>query len=125
MEPARVLKKYLVKLLSLPLRQPKFIALLKSQDLLPGSTENKIHSKDTEADAALYFVNEIEKSLRISCTNFDKLLFVMKEYGDTMLTLAQQMEKDLKEPPLLQQSPQPEPKGTYLLLIKFINIYST
>jgi len=48
--------------------------LLKSQDLLPGNTEDKIHSKDTETDAALYFVDEIGKALSISRTNFDKLL---------------------------------------------------
>jgi len=49
----------------------------------------------------------------------------MKEYGDNMLILAQQIKKDLKEPSLHQLSPQPEPKGMYLLLIKFINIYSS
>jgi len=55
----------------------------------------------------------------------------MKEYGDNMLILAQQMEKDLKEPPLHQPSPQPEPKRyvfivdkiyQYLIIIKVIKI---
>jgi len=122
MEPAEVLQKYAEELLSLPLRQPQFIAKLKSHNLFPGDTQAKIHSKDTEAEATLYFVKEIEKSLPISRTKFDKLLFVMKEYGDTMLTLAQQMEKDLKEPPQHQPSPQPEPKGMYIFIIDKIYV---
>jgi len=114
MEPAKVLQKYAVELLSLPLWQPKFIALLNKQELLPGNTQDTIRSYRTQADAAEYFVNEIRISLSIFRTKFDRLLFAMKEYGDSMLTLAQQMEKDLKEPPLHQPSPPPEPKGTYL-----------
>jgi len=104
MEPAKVLQKYSVQLLSLPLWQPQFIALLNNQGLLPGDTQATIQSHRTEANAAQYFVNQINTSLPISRINFDKLLFVMKQYGGAMLILAQQMEKDLKEPPPHQSS---------------------
>jgi len=114
MEPAEVLKKYAVELLSLPVHQSKFIALLKKKDLLPGNTGSRLISKSQSTeDDALFFVNEIERSLSISHTNFDKLLLVMKEYkDDNMLELAQQMENDLKDSSPLDPQPT-NPRDTY------------
>ena len=53
MEPSQVLRNYAIKLLKLPVRHPKFITLLKQQNLLPGNTENKIRNTNwTEEEAA-------------------------------------------------------------------------
>ena len=96
MEPAEVLKQYSEELLSLPVKQPKFIALLNKQNLLPGDTKERITTicnQQTEANAAMYLVDQIEKSLVISRNGFDKLILVMKQYKDGgMEELANEME---------------------------------
>ena len=104
MKPSEVLKQYAVELLSLPVRQPKFIALLEKHNLLPGNTKEKIKAMHlTDQEAAQYLVSEIERTLVISRDSFDKLICVMKEYKDSeMLELANKME-----------SAAPNPAGTY------------
>ena len=96
MEPAEVLRRYSVKLLSLPVDQPVFIGLLNQQNLLPGSTENKMTNicmQQTRQAAAQYLVGEIKNSLVVSQDSFDKLILVMKEYKDgDMEKLANEME---------------------------------
>ena len=115
MEPTQVLKKYGVKLLSLPVRQPKFIALLNQENLLPGNTESKIKALHwTDEDAAQFLVNEIDKTLIISRDGFDKLIWVMKQYKDGgMEQLANEMESAVK--------PNPAAAGTYVHMHYFVN----
>ena len=110
MEPRDVLKEFAVELLSLPVRQPKFIALLKKQGLLPGNTESKLSAIHlTVEDAAQLFVNEIERTLVISRDSFDKLISVMKEYKEGgMEQLAIKLERAAK--------PNPNPAGTYVCI---------
>ena len=100
MEPREVLRQYAVELLSLPVLQPKFIALLDKQNLLPGNTKDKILAiHRTDQEAAQLFVSEIERSLVISRDSFDKLISAMKEYKDSgMLELANKMESAAKNP---------------------------
>ena len=101
MEPSQVLKKYALKLLTLPVHQPKFIALLKQQNLLPGNIESKIKAVHlSEEEAAQFFINEIEKTLIISRDGFDKLIWVMKQYKyGGMEQLANKMESVVKPNP--------------------------
>ena len=103
MEPTEVLKNYAVKLLTLPVRQPKFIALLKQENLLPGNTESKIRAVHlTEDEAAQFLVNEIDKTLIISRDGFDKLIWVMKQYKDGgMEQLANEMESVVEPNPCM------------------------
>ena len=83
MEPRDVLKEFAVELLSLPVRQPLFIALLKKRGLLHGNTESILKAIHlTEPDAAQLFVNDIDKTLIISRDSFDKLISAMKEYKE-------------------------------------------
>lgn len=105
MEPADVLKKYAEELLSLPVHQPKFIALLKKHNLLYGNTEERIKTTSlTPSESAQLLVTEITTSLVIIRDDFDKLIFVMKEYKDGgMEELAKKMETDVK----------PNPSGIY------------
>ena len=114
MEPREVLKQYAVELLSLPVRQPTFIALLDKQNLLPGNTKDKILAiHRTDQEAAQLLVSEIERSLDISRDSFDKLLFVMKQYkGGGMLELANKME-----------SAAPNPASTYVCM--YVYVHST
>ena len=109
MEPSQVLKKYARKLLTLPVHQPKFIALLKQQNLLPGNIESKIKAVHlSEEEAAQFLINEIEKTLIISRDGFDKLIWVMKQYKDrSMEQLANEMEIIVKPNPAA---------GTYIIL---------
>ena len=106
MESRDVLKKFAVELLSLPVRQPVFIALLKKRGLLPGNTESKLKAIHlTEQDAAQLLVNEIDRTLVISRDSFDKLISAMKEYKDSgMEQLAIKLEGAAK----------PNPAGTYV-----------
>ena len=101
MEPADVLKKYAKELLSLPVHQPSFIALLNKHNLLHGNTEKRIKSTGlTSDDGAQLLVDEITTSLVIFRDNFDKLILVMKEYKDGgMEELAKKMETDVKPNP--------------------------
>ena len=89
-----MLKEFSVKLLSLPVRDSKFIALLEEQDLLPGDTKDKIAAINlTQADAAQLLLGKIKNSLSITHNGFDKLVLVMKQYKDGgMEELANQME---------------------------------
>ena len=106
MEPAAVLRKYAKELLSLPVHQPEFIALLQKHNLLHGSTEARIKPL-TQADGAQLLVGEIKKSLVIIRDDFNKLILVMKEYKDGgMEELAKKMETEVK----------PNPSGMHLCL---------
>ena len=83
MEPSDVLKEFAVELLSLPVKQPVFIALLKKRGLLPGNNESKLKAIHlTEQEAAQLLVNDIDRTLVISRDSFDKLISAMKEYKD-------------------------------------------
>ena len=108
MEQRDVLKKFAVELLSLPVRQPKFIALLKERGLLPGNTESKLKAVHlTKQDAAQLFVSEIDRTLVISRDSFDKLISAMKEYKDGGM---EQLAIKLK------YAAQPNPAGTYVCI---------
>ena len=125
MEPAEVLKEFSVKLLSLPVRDSKFIALLEEQDLLPGDTKDKmaaINLTQADASAAQLLLDKIKNSLSITRNGFDKLVLVMKQYKDGgMEELANQMESYVIKP---------NPSGnceymynscsTYFILIKIL-----
>lgn len=83
MEPKEVFKSYSVELLSLPVHEADFIALLKKQGLLRGDLKGRIQAIHlTEKQAAQLLVNDIEKSLVINRDGFDKLILVMKQYKD-------------------------------------------
>ena len=83
MEPRDVLKEFAVELLSLPVRQPVFIALLRKRGLLPGNTEGKLSAIHlTVEDAVDLLVKEIDRTLVVSRDSFDKLISAMKEYKD-------------------------------------------
>jgi len=83
-------------LLSLPVRQPIFLAMLQREGVLSGNIE-RIKAYPTETESAQYLVGKIHKSLRITRNEFDKLLLVMKEYKyGGMEELAQQIENDLE-----------------------------
>ena len=78
-----MLKEFAVELLSLPVKQPVFIALLKKRGLLPGNNESKLKAIHlTEQEAAQLLVNDIDRTLVISRDSFDKLISAMKEYKD-------------------------------------------
>ena len=106
MEPRDVLKEFAVELLSLPVRQPIFIASLMKRGLLPGSTESKLKAMHLNVhDAAQLFVNDIDRMLVFSRDPFDKLISAMKEYKDGgMEQLAIKLEGAAK----------PNPAGTYV-----------
>ena len=101
MEPSDVLRKFAVELLSLPVHQPKFIALLKKHNLLHGNTEERIKAISlTSYEGAQLLVDEIKKSLVIIRDDFDSLILVMKEYKDGgMEELAKKMETEVKPNP--------------------------
>ena len=88
-----VLKKFAVDLLELPVHDPKFIALLKQHNLLLGNTQSILMMQRTSKEGAVYLISNIERSLTITRTSYDKLLLVMKQYKDDgMEELANQME---------------------------------
>ena len=65
----------------LPMDDTLFVTTLSAHLLLPGDTENKIKSLDTQASKASYFLNHVIKpALDIKETaSFEKLLFIMEE----------------------------------------------
>ena len=60
-----------------------FLVMLSEHELLPGDTEDKVESLNTQAEKAKYFINHVIKpSLDVnSRVYFDKLLLVMSESG--------------------------------------------
>ena len=97
MEPVDVMKKYAVQLLTLPVQEPDFKAILKSEGLLFGDLGERVELKHlTKKGAAQLFVDEIERTLVISRDSYDKLIHAMKKYKNEMDTLATQMECDTK-----------------------------
>ena len=81
MEPRDVLEKYSDKLLALPVRVPQFSALLRKRSLLSEDLKEKLKAPShTDESAAQLFVDDIEKTLKISRSSFDKLISAMKEY---------------------------------------------
>ena len=110
MEPADVLKKYAEELLSIPVHQPQFIALLKKHHLLHGDTEEKIKAAQTPPEGVQILVGEIERSLVNIRDDFDKLILVMKEYNHGgMEELAKKMETE-------------NPSGMYAFMCMYNNI---
>ena len=99
MEPneVTVFKKYdRILCNNLPVDQPEFITLLEREKIIDEETKkimkmNSNRSKDIRADV---IVGEIEKSLP-GHEKLDKLLVVMKEFGQGLEILAQKIEKHL------------------------------
>lgn len=67
----------------LPMDDTHFISKLLSQQLLPGDTGEKIESKATQTEKALYFLSHVIKpALDIKMIeNFQKLLSIMQDCG--------------------------------------------
>ena len=102
MEPAEVLKSNAVELLSMPVHQPKFIALLRVMRLLNEDVKSGIRDPHlTEKEAAQLLVADIEKSLVINRNRFDRLILVMQEYEEGgMKELAKKMKHAAVKPSL-------------------------
>ena len=78
----------------LPVDQPEFIALLEREKIIDEEAKKKMNSKRSKDIRADVVVEEIEKSLLVG-NKLDKLLEVMKEYGQGLEILAQEIENNL------------------------------
>ena len=98
----KLYENYVEKLVKcLPLDDAHFITKLSANQLLPGDTENKIKSLQTQSDKALYFLNHVIKpALDIGIlSGFKKLLSIMHNCGyDHVQELSCQIEQDMNEP---------------------------
>ena len=96
MDPKKVFEKFDKKFYkNLPVDQPEFIALLEREKIIDEEAKKRMdisnRSKDIRADVV---VGKIEESLP-GREKLDKLLVVMKEYGQGLEVLAQEIENHL------------------------------
>ena len=97
MEPKEVavFKKYDKTLCKkLPVNQPGLIALLEREKIIGEEAKKRMNSNRSKDIRGDVIVGEIEKSLP-SGETFYKLLVVMKEYGQGLEILAQEIENHL------------------------------
>ena len=88
MSSEKVLKKYGIKLCkALPMDDPIFLIMLKSHDILPGDTRDKLEAQKTKAEKADYYIQQVIKTS--AGLYLPKLLQAMeqyyKEYNDDVL----------------------------------------
>ena len=71
----------------LPMNDTSFIAKLSNYELLPGDTNDQLKTLPTQADKALYFLdNVIKPALDTDDTSsFDNLLFVMEHSNNNVV----------------------------------------
>ena len=87
MSSEKVLKEYGFKLCkALPMDDPIFLIMLKSHDILPGNSRDKLETQKTKAEKADYYIQHVIKT---SDFFIPKLLQAMeqyyKEYNDDVL----------------------------------------
>ena len=79
MSSEKVLKEYGIKLCkALPMDDPIFLIMLKSHDILPGDTRDKLESQKTKADKADYYIQHVIKAS--TDLYLPKLLQAMEQY---------------------------------------------
>ena len=100
MSTSQVFKQHFATLAkSLPMDDVIFVAELFSHDLLPGNHYDKVESRPTRADKAVYFLNHVIKPALVTDTHsFNELLNVMEDSGySNVEELAKQIRSKLKK----------------------------
>ena len=79
MSSEKVLKEYGIKLCkALPMDNPIFLMMLKSHDILPGDTGDKLETQKTKAEKANYYIQHVIKTS--ADLYLPKLLQAMEQY---------------------------------------------
>ena len=101
MAQLKVYENYVEKLVKcLPMDDAQFITTLYANQLLPGDTQNKIKSSQTQMDKASYFLcHVIKPAIDLDdVSSFKKLLSIMHDCGyEHVQKLSRQIEQDMNE----------------------------